>query len=430
MARAVVTGGAGFIGSHMVDLLLREGHDVVVVDDFSSGRPQNLAHHAGHARLHVLEADVADGARVTPAFAGARWVFHFAALGDIVPSIERPRDYVHANVMGTLGALEAARAAGVERFVYSASSSCYGIPDVTPTPETAPIRTEYPYALSKYLGEQMTLHWGRVYGLPVVSLRYFNVYGPRSRTSGAYGAVFGVFLAQKLAGHPFTVVGDGTQSRDFVYVTDVARANYLAAATPRACHEIFNVGAGAPQSVNRLVQLLGGEAVHVPKRPGEPDTTHADITRIQTFLDWTPTVTFEQGVATMLANITYWKEAPLWTPEKIQEATKTWFQYLGHTPASEAKPTNGTATRTRRPRAKTTRMPKTGDRANERSEVAPLRAGTHELSRFGTYRAVKKVQMLGGDEATTEAYSEYAAGRSEGANDAAGPFSRPYPPRP
>src|SRR5574341_1436180 len=180
----------------MVDLLIAEGHDVVAVDDFSSGCPDNLAHHRGSPQLRVVEADVCDRERITPEFAGARWVFHFAALADIVPSIERPEAYLRANVMGTLGALEAARAAGVERFVYSASSSCYGIPDVYPTPETAPIRTEYPYALSKYLGETMALHWSQVYHLPVVSLRYFNAYGPRSRTSGTYGAVFGVFLAR------------------------------------------------------------------------------------------------------------------------------------------------------------------------------------------------------------------------------------------
>jgi UDP-glucose 4-epimerase len=230
--------------------------------------------------------------------------------------------------MGTLGALEAARAAGVERFVYSASSSCYGIPDETPTPETAAIRTEYPYALSKYLGERMALHWAKVYRLPVVSLRYFNVYGPRARTSGAYGAVFGVFLRQKLAGHPFTVVGDGTQTRDFVFVTDVARAN-LAAATADCAGEIFNVGAGAPQSVNRLVELLGGEVTHVPRRPGEPDCTHADITRIRCYLGWAPTVPFEAGVRAMLDGIDGWREAPLWTVERIADATREWFRYLG-----------------------------------------------------------------------------------------------------
>jgi UDP-glucose 4-epimerase len=323
-----VTGGCGFIGSHVVDQLVAAGHDVVVVDNFSTGRPQNLAHHRGSPHVRVVEADVADTARIVPELRGVRFMFHVAALADIVPSIQHPEAYVRANVMGTLGALEAARAVGVERFVYSASSSCYGIPDAYPTAETAPLRPEYPYALSKVMGEELALHWARVYRLPVVSVRYFNVYGPRSRTSGTYGAVFGVFLAQKLHGHAFTVVGDGTQTRDFVFVTDVARAN-LAAAEADCSGEIFNVGTGRPQSVNRLVELLGGPVVHVPKRPGEPDATHADITKIRRGLGWEPKVSFEEGVATILEQIDYWREAPLWTVEKISEATRDWFRYLG-----------------------------------------------------------------------------------------------------
>jgi len=312
----------------MVDLLVSSGHDVVVVDNFSTGRPDNLAHHRDSPQLRVVEADLCDSARLAPEFAGARWVFHFAALADIVPSIARPEPYLRANVMGTLGALEASRAAKVERFIYSASSSCYGIPDVYPTAETAPIRTEYPYALSKYLGETMALHWGQVYRLPVVSLRYFNAYGPRSRTSGTYGAVFGVFLAQKLKAQPFTVVGDGTQTRDFVFVTDVARANLLAAQSP-SVGEVFNVGAGSPQSVNRLVELLGGPVVHVPKRPGEPDCTHADISKIRGGLGWEPTVSFEEGVKIMLDHIEDWRAAPVWTVDTIAQATRDWFKYLG-----------------------------------------------------------------------------------------------------
>src|SRR5262249_27168496 len=250
--KAVVTGGCGFIGSHMVDLLLETGHDVVVIDDLSTGRLDNLADHSGSPHLRIVQCDVADTARIAPEFADAEWVFHMAALADIVPSIQRPDAYVRANVMGTLGVLEAARSSGVKRFIYSASSSCYGIPDVYPTPEGAPLRPEYPYALSKLIGEEMVLHWGQVYRLPVVSLRYFNAYGPRSRTSGTYGAVFGIFLAQKLNGHPFTVVGDGTQTRDFVFVTDVARAN-LTAAESDCSGKVFNVGTSRPQSVNRLV---------------------------------------------------------------------------------------------------------------------------------------------------------------------------------
>ncbi|MCA1557134.1 MAG: SDR family oxidoreductase [Acidobacteria bacterium] len=218
-------------------------------------------------------------------FEGAEYVFHFAGIGDIVPSIEHPIEYMSSNVMGTVYALEAARHAGVRKFVYAASSSCYGLAEELPTTENAPISPEYPYALSKFQGEEAVLHWGRVYHLPVVSIRIFNAYGPRSRTSGAYGAVFGVFLAQKLAGKPYTVVGDGTQTRDFVFVTDLARA-FLGGAESDRTGEIYNVGAGNPQPVNRLVELLEGEVVYVPRRPGEPDCTWADISKIRRELGW------------------------------------------------------------------------------------------------------------------------------------------------
>jgi UDP-glucose 4-epimerase len=324
---AVVTGGAGFIGSHMVDLLLAEGIQVRVLDNLVGGRLDNLAQHKGDGRLTVEVRDVTALAPGDPLFAGADFVFHFAGIGDIVPSIEKPSAYLYANVQGTVQTLEAARHAGVRKFVYAASSSCYGIAGELPTPETAPIRCEYPYALSKYQGEQAVLHWGKVYRLPVVSIRIFNAYGPRSRTSGAYGAVFGVFLAQKLAGKPFTVVGDGTQTRDFVFASDLARAFLLAARSPHT-GEIFNVGAGQPQSVNRLVELLGGAAVHVPKRPGEPDCTWADISRIQRLLGWKPAVSFEEGVGIMLRHIDYWRQAPVWDAASIRAATQTWFSTL------------------------------------------------------------------------------------------------------
>jgi len=231
------------------------------------------------------------------------------------------------NVMGTVRALEAARHAGVKKFVYAASSSCYGLATQVPTTESASISPQYPYALSKYQGEQAVLHWGQVYGLPVNSIRIFNAYGPRGKTTGAYGAVFGVFLAQKLAGKPFTVVGDGTQKRDFVFATDVARA-FLAAAETAHNQEIYNLGAGNPQSVNRLVELIGGEVTYVPKRPGEPDVTWAALDKITRELGWEPRVSFEQGVQEMIDNIDYWKEAPLWDVESIRTATKTWFEVL------------------------------------------------------------------------------------------------------
>jgi UDP-glucose 4-epimerase len=323
----VVTGGAGFIGSHLVERLLADGHSVRVLDNFSTGRPDNLAHLSGGPRLSLERVDIVSEPKLESHLAGADWVFHLAALADIVPSIEHPVDYHRANVDGTVAVLEAARRARVGRFVYAASSSCYGIPEVYPTPETAATRPQYPYALSKLLGEQCVLHWSQVYRLPAVSLRLFNVYGPRSRTSGTYGAVFGVFLAQKLKGRPFTVVGDGTQSRDFTFVADVADA-FVTAAQSSVMSEVFNVGTGAPVSVNRLVELLKGEVVHVPKRPGEPDRTHADIAKIQRALGWRPKVSIEEGVRILLDNIDYWREAPVWTPESIEVATRDWFRYL------------------------------------------------------------------------------------------------------
>jgi UDP-glucose 4-epimerase len=323
----VVTGGAGFIGSHMVDLLLDEGFRVHVIDNLVGGRVQNLEHRKHDPNLRIEVRDINALAADDPLFHAAAYVFHFAGIGDIVPSIDRPVDYLTTNVLGTIKVLEAARRAGVRKFVYAASSSCYGLAEQVPTTEKAPICTEYPYALSKYMGEEAVLHWGRVYKLPVNSIRIFNAYGTRSRTSGAYGAVFGVFLAQKLAGKPFTVVGDGTQRRDFVYVTDVARAFYLAATTDRV-NGIYNIGAGNPQSVNRLVELLEGDVLHLPKRPGEPECTWADISRIKSELGWEPRVSFEQGVGTMLKNIEYWRQAPVWDRETIEQATKTWFQFL------------------------------------------------------------------------------------------------------
>ncbi|SDS22797.1 SDR family oxidoreductase [Bradyrhizobium canariense] len=326
--KCVVTGGAGFIGSHLVDRLLDDGHEVVVIDNFAIGRRENLAAHLNSTRLKVVQADVTDLATIKPHFDGIDWVFHLAALADIVPSIESPIPYHRANVDGTVNVLEAARHANVQRFVYAASSSCYGIPDIYPTPETAETRPMYPYALTKYLGEQCVMHWCKVYKLPAVALRLFNVFGPRHRTTGTYGAVFGVFLAQKLAGKPFTVVGDGEQTRDFTFVTDVADA-FVTAARSGISNEIFNVGSDNTYSVNRLIELLGGDKVHIPRRPGEPDCTHADISKIKRVLHWNPKVRFEDGVATMLTSIEQWGDAPLWTVDKIANATKDWFKYLG-----------------------------------------------------------------------------------------------------
>jgi len=322
-----VTGGAGFIGSHLVDRLLKDGHSVTVIDNFSTGRLENLAHQQDNKNLTIIKEDISDFEKIIPYFKNIEAVFHIAGLADIVPSIVNPANYYKANVSGTMSVVEASRLSQVKKFIYAASSSCYGIPDVYPTAEIAPIRPQYPYALTKYLGEQIVLHWGKVYKLPVISLRLFNVYGPRSRTCGTYGAVFGVFLAQKLNHEPFTVVGDGTQKRDFIYVSDVVDA-FVGAGKSNLKDEVMNVGSGDSYSINHLVKILGGDVVYVPKRPGEPDCTQSDITKIKKMLSWQPQVSFEDGVRKLMNNIDYWKNAPVWTPEKIGEATREWFKFL------------------------------------------------------------------------------------------------------
>ena len=323
--KAIVTGGAGFIGSHLVDKLLDFNFKVIVLDNFSTGRKENLSHL--DEQIKLVECDLSVKGEWINEFYGVDWVFHLASLADIVPSIQNPEGYFRSNVDATFYVLEAARHANIKRFVYSASSSCYGIPDVYPTPEESDIRPQYPYALAKRMGEELVEHWSQLYDLPAISLRFFNVYGTRSRTSGTYGAVFGVFLAQKLAHKPYTVVGDGNQTRDFTYVTDIVSALIIAAES-KISNKIYNVGSGATVSINKIVELLGGDKVNIPKRPGEPDCTYADISKIKDDLGWNPTISIEEGVDRILESINYWKEATVWEPESIANATSDWFKYL------------------------------------------------------------------------------------------------------
>jgi UDP-glucose 4-epimerase len=313
----------------LVDYLVDRGERVRVVDNFSIGRRENLTRHDGNPNLEIVDADISDPSVMIAAGEGVERAFHLAARADIVPSIQDPTAYFKANVDGTFSVLEAARRHGFRRLVYVASSSCYGVPELYPTPETAPADPRYPYALTKYLGEQLVLHWAKIYRLPAVSVRFFNVYGPRARTSGTYGAVFGVFMAQLLAGRPLTIVGDGEQTRDFTFVGDVVDALICLAESDRA-GEVYNVGSGRPVSVNELVRQLGSPPCeHIPKRPGEPDCTWADITKIRAELGWEPKVSFADGVKIMRQNIDYWRDAPVWTASSIAEATVDWFNYLG-----------------------------------------------------------------------------------------------------
>jgi len=324
--KAIVTGGAGFIGSHMVELLLSKNYNVICIDNMSNGQIDNIEIFKDNPLYEFHKIDLSKHFN-DEVFKNVDYVFHMAALADIVPSIENPINYYESNVTATLNVLEASRKHNIKKIIYSASSSCYGIPNKYPTDEKAKLNPQYPYALTKKMGEDLVLHWNQVYKLPVVSLRYFNVYGTRARTNGTYGAVFKVFLKQKLENKPLTIVGDGTQLRDFIYVSDVARAN-LDSAESILNGEILNVGTGIPQSVNYLADLISGEKRFIEDRPGEPKATHADISKIKVKLKWEPLVKFEDGVKIMLENIDYWREAPLWDEESIKKATETWFKYL------------------------------------------------------------------------------------------------------
>ncbi len=323
---AVVTGGAGFIGSHTVDLLLKKKYKVRVIDNFSSGHKKNLNHHNNNKDLDLIQINILEKNKLNKIFKDVDHVFHFAGVGDIVPSIENPTYYIANNVIGTLNILEACKNSKIKKLVYAASSSCYGIAKV-PTKENHPINTLYPYAISKYQGEQLALHWSKVYNIPTNSIRIFNAYGPRVRTTGAYGAVFGVFFKQKLSNKNFTVVGNGKQKRDFIYVTDLANAFYKVA-NIRKTSQIYNVGAGKPVSINKLVNLIGGNVTYIPKRPGEPDITWANISKIMKDAKWKPKISFDIGVKKMLKNINDWKDAPLWDVDSINDATKTWFKFM------------------------------------------------------------------------------------------------------
>ncbi len=323
---AVVTGGAGFIGSHMVDLLIKKNYEVRVIDNLSGGRTQNIIKHLKSKKLKFKKIDILNIKKNDNFFKDVDYVFHFAGSGDIVPSIEKPDHYMQTNVIGTTKILEASRYYGIKKFVYAASSSCYGLAK-TPTDEKHQISPQYPYALSKYLGEQAALHWNKVYKLPVISIRIFNAYGPRVRTTGLYGAVFGVFLKQHLVKKPLTIVGDGKQTRDFLYVTDVVEGFYLAAKSKQS-NNIYNLGANKPISILNLANLIGGKKIFIPKRPGEPDCTWANIKKIKKDLKWRPKINFKKGVKFMLDDIESWKNAPLWDKQSIKKATKVWFQYL------------------------------------------------------------------------------------------------------
>lgn len=327
--RVLVTGGAGFIGSHLVDYLINQKKikKVVVLDNIKDGTLKNLKKSLKSKKFSFYKKDIRNFNSINKHFHKIDAVYHLAALSDVVPSIEEPIKYLDTNIMGTVNVLESMRKYNVTKIIYAASSSCYGIPKNYPTTEKEEIDTRYPYSFSKNIGEQTIQHWSKTFKIKYVSLRLFNVYGIRSRTNSSYGAALGVFLKQKLSNYPFTIIGNGRQKRDFVFIDDVVRAFYLSL-NKKVENSIFNIGSGSPRSVLEMIKILGGKKVFIPKRPGEPNITHANIKKAKTTLKWKPKVSLESGLKKVLENILYWKSSPLWTKEKIKVATKNWFKYL------------------------------------------------------------------------------------------------------
>lgn len=298
MAKCLVTGGAGFIGSNLVDALIKEGHEVLVIDNLSTGKKENLNARAKFFQVDLLELD-----KIRSLFRGVDFVFHEAALPRIPLSIQKPIETSDVNIKGTLHALVAARDAGVKRFIYAASSSALGGAAKLPMREDAPCKPLNPYSLQKYVGELYCKIFFEIYGLSTVSLRYFNVYGPRQPREGSYVPVIGIFLTQKIAGKPLTITGDGKQTRDFTYISDVVRANILAMESKKAGKgDVINIGAGHNQSINEIAKMVGGKAVHLPARPGEMRDTLADIALAKKLLGWEPKVKLEDGVKNLLQN--------------------------------------------------------------------------------------------------------------------------------
>ncbi len=290
--KVIVTGGAGFIGSNLVDALVERDFDVHVIDNLVSGKRENVNK---KAKLHIL--DITDLKSIKPIFKNAEYVFHLAALPRVQYSIEHPQETNLVNVNGTLNVLTVSQKTGVKKVIYSASSSAYGDQSVMPLKENMPASPKSPYGLQKYIGELYCKVWNVVFQLPTVSLRYFNVYGPRNSTEGAYALVIAKFLKQRANRKPMTITGDGEQTRDFTHVRDVTRANILAMKSDKVGKgEVINIGAGQNYSIKRIAELIGGPVAYIPAR-FEPKDTLADNSLAKKLLGWEPQVTIEEGIA-------------------------------------------------------------------------------------------------------------------------------------
>lgn len=296
MSIYLVTGGAGFIGGHLCEALLKDGHAVRVIDNLSTGKRENVP-----AGVEFHKADFTDLESIRPFFEGVDGVFHVGALPRIPYSIEHPVESAQANIFGTLNVLVAARDAKVKRVVYSASSSAYGDQSNMPLRPDMPANPLNPYALHKFVGEKLAEEFSRFYGLETVSLRYFNVYGPRMADDGAYVTVIAIFSRQRKAGETLTIQGDGEQTRDFTHVFDVVRANMMAMASPNVGKgEVVNVGTGERHTINTIARIIGGPSTYVAARPGEARDSLADISLTKELIGWEPRIAFDQGLRDLL----------------------------------------------------------------------------------------------------------------------------------
>jgi len=291
MTKVIVTGGAGFIGSNLTDELIAKGFEVHVLDNLSGGKREQV-----NPQAIFHEMDITDYEAIKPLFVGIDYVFHLAALPRVQFSIEYPLATNEANVVGTLDVLLASKEAGVKKVIYSASSSAYGDQPVMPLVETMSAHPKSRTRLQKYIGEMYCRVFSQVYNLPTVCLRYFNVYGPHQNDEGAYALVIAKFLKQKKAGEKLTIIGDGSQTRDFTSVHDVVQANILAMEKEVSGGEVFNIGAGRNFSIKTVAELIGGEIEYLPARL-EPHDTLADNTKAREILSWIPAVKLEDGIA-------------------------------------------------------------------------------------------------------------------------------------
>ena len=298
--KSIVTGGAGFIGSNLVDRLINEGHKVIVLDNFISGNKKNLSHHS-KKNLEIIKIDISNNKNLDKYFKGASYVFHLAGLAEIIPSINEPKKYFINNTLGTLNILEAAKKVKIKKFIYAASSSCYGFPKKVPIKENNKIDIKHPYAFTKFLGEETVIKYANFFGMPNISCRFFNVYGPRLNTKGQYGAVFANFLTQKQSKKPLTIVGNGNQTRDFIYVEDLIDA-FIKLMRSNLKNKIYNLGSGEETSINQIARIIGGKKIFIPKTLNEPNRSCANISKIKKDINWNPKISINEGVKKLFSN--------------------------------------------------------------------------------------------------------------------------------